>query len=313
MSAYFHIIRPVNLVIIIATQLLLRFCVIEVYLDLSDLEPVLAYTHLALLVLSTVLIAAGGYIINDIYDRKIDAAANPDRILPVHEITTGNAWKYYGVLTGLGIAAGIYLAFVVDFLILGLLFPAVAMMLWLYSARYQKKVVLGNVMISLLSAMVILVLWLFEFFALNSDPIKFVDAMKQIVIIQRIVAGYAIFAFFVSLIREIVKDIEDREGDKSGGYLTLPVVYGVVPAKRLAVIIHLFTMAFLGLALVYLYQSNLMFVFWYLAVAVLLLFFFVFYQLVMARSEKDFHFLSNAYKLIMLAGILSMQLFYISF
>jgi 4-hydroxybenzoate polyprenyltransferase len=168
-------------------------------------------------------------------------------------------------------------------------------------------------MIALLSAMVILVLWLFEFFALKNDPLRFVDVMKQIPVLQLIVAGYALFAFSVSLIREIVKDAEDRQGDMEGGYRTFAVVHGVIPARRLAIVLHLFTMVLLAAGMYLLYREKLMLVFWYLVIAVMLLFMIILYHLLSAREKKDFQFLSNGYKLIMLAGILSMQLFYISY
>jgi 4-hydroxybenzoate polyprenyltransferase len=208
---------------------------------------------------------------------------------------------------------GFFLAWQVDYLILGFLFPATSLMLWFYSSRYQKTMLLGNFFISFLSALVILTLWLFEFFALKTDAIHFVDALSILPFLQYLVLGYALFAFLVSLLREIIKDMEDLQGDQAGGYRTLPVVLGIAPAKRLVLAIHILTMVLLGLGQYHLVQENLMLVFWYITVAVQVLFIFVLYQLIVASGKKDFHFLSNAYKLIMLAGILSMQLFYISY
>lgn len=296
-----------NLGLIVLAQLLLRFCIVEVYLQLSNVKPVLGYPDFALLVLATVLIAAGGYIINDIYDQE------PDRVLAGRLMTRGTAWIYYWILNVIGILIGFYLSLGIDYFVLGFLFPIAAIMLYLYSSRYQKTVLTGNMMISLLSALVILGLWFFEFFALKSDFIRFVEAMKQISILQTIIFAYALFAFFVSLTREIVKDIEDHRPNETGGGRTLVLVHGLKKAKTVAMIFHLVTMSLLAVAMFLLYSERLMLVFWYLAVAVFTLFSYVFYQLVIAADKKDFRFLSNAYKLIMLAGILSMELFYITY
>lgn len=302
-----------NLGIIILTQLLLRFCIVEVYLGLSLVDPAMGYFDFAGLMLATILIAAGGYIINDLIDEEVDKTNKPGKTLIGHYIPKGSAWKYYGVLTGLGIIIGFYLALRINYFILGFIFPAVAGLLYLYSAKYQKTVITGNAVIALLSAMVILVVWLFEFFALKNDPIRFVDALKQLPILQVIIAAYALFAFLVSLSREIVKDIEDREGDEKEGYRTLAVVFGTKAGKQLAAVVHLLTMVLLAISLMGLYREGIMLVFWYLLVAVMLLFIYSLYQLLVARHREDFRFLSNAYKLIMLAGILSMELFYISY
>ncbi len=313
MIHYLKIIRPLNLGIIVLTQLLLRFCIVEVYLGLSLVDPAMNYFDFAILMLATILIAAGGYIINDLMDEDVDKSNKPGKALIGHPISRGRAWKYYGVLTLVGVLLGFYLAFQINYLILGFIFPAVAGLLYLYSTKYQKTVVTGNVVIALLSAMVILVMWLFEFFALKNDPIRFVDAMKQIPVLQVIIAGYALFAFLVTMSREIVKDIEDRQGDEKEGYRTLAVVFGMKAGKQLAVVVHLLSMILLSISLLGLYREGLMLVFWYLLVTVMLLFIYSLYQLVMARVREDFRFLSNAYKLIMLAGVLSMELFYISY
>jgi 4-hydroxybenzoate polyprenyltransferase len=310
---YFKIIRPLNLGIIVLTQLLLRFCIVEVYLGLSMVDPAMGYLDFTLLVLATVLIAAGGYVINDLFDQEVDKTNKPGKIIIGHPISRSSGWKYYGVLTTVGCFIGFYLALQINYYVLGFIFPAVAGLLYLYSAKYQKTIITGNAMIALLSAMVILVLWLFEFFALKNDPIRFVDAMKQLPVLQVIVACYALFAFLVSMSREIVKDIEDHKGDEKEGYRTLVVVFGLKTGKRLAVAVHLLTMLLLVASLLWLFREGLMMVFWYLLVAVTLLFIYSLYQLLIARVREDFRFLSNAYKLIMLAGILSMELFYISY
>jgi 4-hydroxybenzoate polyprenyltransferase len=208
---------------------------------------------------------------------------------------------------------GFYLGFVVDYFLLGFVFVAVALLLWFYSEKYQKTILLGNIFISLLSAFAVFIVWLFELFALRADPVIYAEAMKQINVITIIVIGYTVFAFLVSLIREIFKDIEDIEGDREAGYHTLPIGSGIRRANWLAIGLIFITIAVLAVAQYYLYKKGITLVFWYLMIAVQLLFMFLLYNAVKAKSKEDFRFLSNACKIIMVAGILSMQLFYVSF
>ena len=313
MLSYLNIIRPVNLVIILLTQSLLRFCVMDTYFGLSLATSAFPIVDFILLVLSTILIAAGGYVINDYFDQQIDQTNKPEKVIAGTTISAINLKRYYIVLTVPGNIIGFYLAIKINYLLLGFIFPVVSIMLWYYSSYYQKKILSGNIMIATLSALVILVLWLFEFFALKNDPIRFVNVFSQLNHLHVIVLGYAIFAFFVSLIREIAKDAEDLDGDKEGGFKTLPIVYGKKTSKSIIIGFHVFTMLLLGYFQYLLYAHGLMMVFWYVTIAVQTLFLFVLYFVFTAETKKEYHFLSSAYKIIMLAGILSMQLFYISF
>jgi 4-hydroxybenzoate polyprenyltransferase len=223
------------------------------------------------------------------------------------------AYIYYWILTLTGIVIGFYLSFHVKYLMLGFIFIAISMMLWFYSVQYKKTAFWGNFVISLLSAMVVLIVWLFEFFALRANPINYAEAMKQLGLISIVVAGYAIFAFLVSMIREIAKDVEDLEGDKAAGYKTLPVAIGIKGAKPIAIVITCITIILLAICQYYLFEMKLMLVFWYLLIAVQSFLFFLVYSILKAKTKEDYHFLSNAAKIIMVAGILSMQLFYISY
>lgn len=275
--------------------------------------PALSDFQFFLLVLATVLIAAGGYVINDYFDEKPDAINKPEKLIAGEKISLNFILIYYWLLTIAGIVLGLALTYWIDSWTLGLIFPLVAIMLWTYSSRYQKTFLVGNIMIASMSALVILIEWLFEFFALKAQPVLFVEVHNQLSAIQFIVLSFTFFAFFTSLIREIVKDIEDMEGDKQQGYKTLVILSGVKQAKMLTIGLHILTMALLAFCQYVLYVQNLFYVFWYTSIAVQLLFVFVLYYLVIAKDKKDFHWLSNAYKILMVAGILAMQLFNISF
>jgi len=312
LSPYLKIIRIPNLLIIILTQYLLRICIIQNFYSLGDVSPAINHFDFALLVFSTLLIAAGGYVINDYFDEAIDKLNKPEKILIGKSISRQSAYTFYWMLTAPGILIGFYLAIIVDYFLLGFVYLAIAIMLWLYSERYQQTVLWGNIVISVLLAMVILIVWLFEFFALKDNPIQYVETMKYLKPISIIVLVYAVFAFFTSIIREIFKDIEDMEGDKSADYRTLAIVAGINISKWIAIGFILILMILLGVSQYFLWQEGFSLVFWYLLIAVQTLFLFVIYNIIKSKNKEDFHFLSNALKIIMVAGILSMQLFCVS-
>jgi 4-hydroxybenzoate polyprenyltransferase len=155
--------------------------------------------------------------------------------------------------------------------------------------------------------------WLFEFFALRAQPLLYAEAAQTLSSLGLIAGAYAVFAFLVTLIREIVKDMEDMEGDGMAKYRTLPLVFGKPAAKMTTIIITVLTIGLLAFFQFVLFRTGLPMVFWYLMIAVQPLLLFLLYYIVQAKVRADFHFVSNVSKIIMLAGILSMQLFYISF
>jgi 4-hydroxybenzoate polyprenyltransferase len=313
MMAYLKIIRPLNLLIILLTQVLFRFFVVETYFKLSPVNSGLNYAELLILLLSTLFIAAGGYVINDLFDSKTDKVNKPESVIAGVIISRKALKFYYAVLTLAGMVLGIILSLRVEFFSLGLIFPAVAIMLWLYSSEYQKTVLLGNLMIAFMSGLVIIILWLFEFFALRAQPLLYAEAAQTLSNLGIIAGAYAVFAFLMTLIREILKDIEDMEGDGMSKYGTLPLVSGIPAAKKITYTITILTIGLLALFQFLLFRTGLPMVFWYLMVAVQPLLMFLLYYTIQAKVREDFRFVSNISKIIMVAGILSMQLFYISF
>jgi len=313
LNGYLKIIRIPNLLIIILTQYLLRICIIGTFYGLNATSPAFGHFDFALLVLSTLLIAAGGYVINDYFDLEVDKINRPVNMVIGKTLQNNSAYLYYWILTVTGVAIGFYLSFRVKYFMLGFIFIAIAMMLWFYSAQYKKTAFWGNFVVSLLSAMVVLIVWLFEFFALRANPINYAEAMKQLGLISIVVLAYSVFAFLVSLIREIVKDAEDIEGDKIAGFKTIAVASGTKKSKQIALTVTILTIVLLAGCQYWLFGTKLMLVFWYLLVAVQISLFYFAYNIMKAKIKEDFHSLSNMAKVIMVAGILSMQLFYISY
>lgn len=242
------------------------------------LEP-----EFALLTFATVCIAAAGYIINDYYDVKIDAINRPDRILVGRAIRRRRAMFAHIILSFVGIAIGFWLSIPVGLINLG-----AVLLLWGYSARLKKMLLIGNVVVALLSASMLLVV------AVHADTLN------------KVTLGYAFFALLISLIREIIKDMEDVKGDASFDCRTLPIVAGLRNTK---LVLYPIIALFLGFLIVVILHPKTSLIFdVYMLLLVLLPSVWLVIKLVRADRKRDFTFLSNLNKFIMLTGILSMLL-----
>jgi 4-hydroxybenzoate polyprenyltransferase len=306
------LLRVPNLAIIILTQYLLGYGIIRPYMMMQNVEPPLGHLNFFILVAVTVFIAAAGYIINDHFDVNTDRRNKPGRNVLEGKLSVRSALRVYYLLNAIAVAAGFYLAWKAGSFQLGLIFPAIAGLLWFYSSRYQRQAFWGNLIVAVLSAMVILIIWLFEFFMLLQNGDEFVSVMNLLDSINRYVWAYAFFAFLVTLIREMLKDIQDMNGDMAMGYRTLPVIWGIKPVRIIAALLIVICMALLALGQAYLYSNGMALPFWYLLIAVQSILAYLLYLLIRSGSSETYGFLANTAKIIMLAGILSMELIYIS-
>lgn len=303
---FFRLIRWANLIVILITMYLLRHAVlIPIYSNVGYV-PGIDNLIFALLVVSVILIAAAGYIINDYFDIRIDRLNKPDKVLLGRFFHRRKAILLHSVFNVLATFSGFYVAWKCGSLRLGLIFPMSAMLLWLYSVRYKRVVLWGNLAVALLSALVIGMVWLFEFLALRSQPETFVALQGSMALITKLFAAYALFAFMVSLIREVVKDAEDMQGDAQAGCLTFSVVYGTAAARMLAMYLAIVTLFLLCAAIWWLFNSVFVAVAVYLIVTVALPLAFLLFRIHAAYSKSDFGQLSFLLKLLMLAGIFSM-------
>lgn len=302
-GAFFRLIRWPNLLFIILTQVLFYYCIL---LPSLDRAPKLDLLHFALLVLSSVLIAAAGYIINDYFDLNIDQVNKPDAIVIQRIIRRRWAIIWHLLLSVAGIVIAFYLSWVLRNPIIGFANFACVLLLWLYSTSFKKKLLIGNVLISLLTSWVIMVIYFAELSVSRMNEISYRSGMNTVF---KFAVIYSSFAFIISLVREVVKDMEDRDGDARYGCRTMPIVWGI-PATKMFVSVWLFV---LGAALLIVQFYGLLKGWWIGAVfclaVVLLPLALSMRQLKLASSQDDFHRLSNRIKLVMFSGILSMLFF----
>jgi 4-hydroxybenzoate polyprenyltransferase len=307
-----QLVRLPNVLIIILTMLLLRYCILLPYLLTDSPDAISALPDFLALVLVTLLIAVGGYVINDYFDIKIDGINRPGKMVVNKLISARAAIKLHLVLSGVAILLGFYLGWRVKSIGFGLVFPFITGLLWIYSAKYKRTLFWGNFIVAGLSAFVIIIVWLFEFFWLRLDVIQFAGLVPDIRGVSVIFMAYATFAFLVSMVREIIKDMEDVEGDQAVGCKTLPIVIGMQFTRYIAGGILLLTFFLLVVAQVTLYNRNLDLTFWYFMFGVQPVILLLLFSLFRAHSKRNYHFLSNLCKFIMVAGILSMVILFIS-
>ncbi len=303
MTAWLTFLRAPNLLIVALTQYFLRHAVLRPALQRAR-PPVpfdLTELQFALLVLATVCVAAGGYVVNDLYDQAIDRINKPDRVFVGRRITHRQAWMLYGMLTLAGFALAAFVGWEADYLEWLFLYPLSVGALWWYSYRLKRTVLWGNVVVSLFTAGVVLLVWLaeqraFEALAALHPSVARLTALTMIF--------YAAFAFAGNLLREIIKDLEDVAGDVQHGARTLPIVHGARLAKGAALVLLalLMVLAF-GFLMAVAEEMGALTLAW----GVLLIFVPLLALLpLLLRAEEvhDFHRLSIAVKGVMLTGLL---------
>jgi 4-hydroxybenzoate polyprenyltransferase len=284
--AFLQITRTNNLIIMLVTLAVSYYCLTD-YLTPEDLlQP-----RFLLLCACVVLTAAAGYIINDYHDINIDLINKPNKVVIGKIISRRWAMLLHFIFNGFAIISGFYLS-----VYIGLLVAACIVLLWLYSVHFKKQFLSGNLLVGTLSAFVIAILPLFN---------------QQIS--SYLVWVYALFAFGINLIREIIKDAEDVRGDSKFNCKTLPIVFGVRKTKKVIIIlvliytILLFAHTFIANSLIpFRHSYGQVFYTFYMLLFVIVPLIITTFLLINADVKSDFSRLSVLYKVIIISGLLSM-------
>ncbi len=306
LKAFFRLIRWPNLVFIALTQYLFYYCVLVPAFRDSNLAPALGPRQLLLLSVASVLIAAAGYIINDYFDVNIDLINKPDKLIVDKYISRRWAMWWHGFLSLTGVALSTYLGWKLHFLSLPLLNLACVMLLFLYSVSLKRQILTGNILISLLTAWVVGVLLAI---GVHDDLLRHLGPQVNYARFARIGVLYAVFSFIISMIREVVKDMEDTEGDARNGCRTIPIAWGFTTAKVFVGTWLVVLIGALAIVQVYVLYFHMYLSAWYGFLLIELPLLYVFQSLVRARTSSDYHRISSLVKIIMLFGILSMLFF----
>lgn len=279
-------------------------------LKTSEFTPSLHTWQFLLIVLSTVLIAAGGYVINDFFDKDIDAA---NGIGKVHDFSGWTMKTLYFVFSIIGIAIGLYLTYALKLRQFALTYLLTAALLYFYSASYKRLPLVGNFVVAFLTAVAVFLPAFADYelqYAFRDIKLPVINnKMYNLRLIIAITAAYAFFAFLISLVREIIKDMEDIEGDREFGCNTLPIVAGINNTKLIAIGLLLLIVGlilFLQIKQAW-WESLPVFGYTILFVQVPLLILSV--KLFLSAEKKHFKVASMIAKVVMVGGILSLPVF----
>ncbi len=308
MFVYIKLFRWPNLLVIAFTQYLFRYCIVAPVLQNHDIQPFFTDFQFFLLVLATMMVSAAGYAINDYFDLRIDRINKPHKIILGRELSRRKAIFAHTILNIIAVIIGLYLTYLVKYFVLAGIFIVVPALLWLYSIRYKRKFLIGNIIVSFLSAVVIAIVWVFEYRGLLLVyDYKVYDAAA---IVNQFLRVYMLFAFLSSFIREVIKDIEDIKGDLKTGCKTIPIVSGVRNAKRLVIVMAVILIFFVGYFQIYLLNMEYDLIFAYLLFAVQIPLILFINKINIAKEKTDYTLNSRFSKFIMIAGVFSMFLFY---
>ncbi len=297
------------MVFIALTQLLFYYCIILPSLPAHYylLPHKLTTPLFILLMVASVFIAAAGYIINDYFDINIDQINKPGKMVVEKIISRRWAILMHFVISTVGVIISLYVSLKTTYIIV-LANIGCTLLLWFYSTTFKKKLLSGNIIISALTAWTVIVLY----FAVNTTYLNTLSQSTGIVVAMNLIFKfgvlYAGFAFIISLIREVVKDIEDMEGDGKYGCKTMPIVWGVPAAKVFVGVWLVVLIGAIGVVDIYMLQKR-----WWLSAAYCLLLILVplgniLQQFYKAQNFDEYYKVSSKIKLVMLSGILSMLL-----
>lgn len=288
------------------TQILFHYCILQPNLAEVKQQPKISGFYLLLITAASVFIAAGGNIINDYFDLNIDKINKPHKLIVEKYISRRYAIFLHLLLSLAGIMCSVFVAHRLNILWLGMANTIAVLLLFIYSASLKKKFLIGNILVSTLTAWVIMVLALPEYEVLILDPQNKNEVFNKMF---RLGILYASFSFVISVIREVIKDMEDVDGDRKYDCKTMPIVLGLNATKVFVAVWLIVLIALLIIAQIYVIRFG-----WWLSIiyaicGLIIPLCIVLKKTFAAQSAANFHKLSSNIKLIMLAGILSMIFF----
>ena len=286
--------------IIVVTQICIKYLVLNPVNEYSKFTPALFFISL----LSTVLIAAAGYIINDYFDVKTDKINRPQTVVVDVSIKRRWAMILHIIFSVTGLLLGLYLSLKCHNLKL-LSFQLVSIiLLWFYSTHFKKQILVGNIVVSLLTATIPIMPMVYDYYlAGHIDPFAWMFIAPVIKPLVFIVFCYSAFAFLTSFAREVIKDMEDYKGDVQTGCKTMPIMWGIITSKVVTFFIILITIGLLIIAGFKFYYEKQYLPIYYITGLVIVPLTLLMALVVFAKTSKDFKMASLLLKFIMLSGI----------
>lgn len=241
-----QLVRWSNLFFLGALIYVMEKWVVVPILDDVAFGEQLPWYILLLIAAATILIAAGGYVINDYFDIKIDRINRPDQLIVTQYISKENAMRLSIGLSGVGMVCGLVAAWLLRSSTIAILFAIIPGLLWFYSSSYKRLLIIGNVTIALLSALSPMMVAIANVAQLQ---LKYSTILPYTTLEHDIyawVGGFSLFAFLLTWIREIVKDLQDQMGDRELECHSMPIVWGNIVTKIVVTALIVLTTFLIG-------------------------------------------------------------------
>ncbi|MBI9042439.1 geranylgeranylglycerol-phosphate geranylgeranyltransferase [Lutibacter sp.] len=290
LSAFLNLIRWKNLLLIVYIQTVIKYLFFPNFSIATNLN----HFYFSIFLLAILCITVAGYIINDILDVETDKINKPSKVFITTVFTEENARKWYLYLNTFGIGLGILISLKIQKPYLSFIFIGTALLLYYYSKKLKSLPLIGNFIVAVLVATNVLILVIFDLNMTEYNP-NYNFVITTILII-------AFFAFCINLIRELIKDIEDIDGDYKLKMNTLPILIGRRRTKSIITILCAFSL----LLLVFfstIFASEYKIISLYTIAFIIIPMFYITLKITKIKSKKKLHKISSLLKLVMFFGI----------
>jgi len=237
---WIRLIRLTNIIIIFFSQALVYFGLMKPTFDNYGIKADLDLNEFIIVFIVTAITTMAGYLINDIFDIQTDQINKAGRNIVGRTVSVKSTKTIYLVLLAAGLLISTYHYIIYDSSILFLSFLIISAVLALYAFRLKGSFLFGNLFVAILSAFVIAIILL-----LSQNSMEALNKVYPLshTSLSLITKAFIIFAFLSSFFREVVKDIEDIEGDRAAKIQTTAVVLGQNKTKIIAIVIGLILMS----------------------------------------------------------------------
>ena len=305
MVTFLKLIRYKNLIMVLLTMVLTKYFLLNTSITVNYLSDF----HFILLSISVLSITAAGYVINDSFEVKTDTINKPQKLIIRTKISIKTGELIYQILNVTGVICGLYLSFTLEKINVAFVFFLSILGLYYYSKKLKQVALIGNLLIAFLVSLTIIIVFLFDAYSFHKKD-SIIQALHNFFYSSSVglkVFSYALFAFVITFLREIIKDIEDMNGDYAANMKTLPILIG---SKRTNTFVLILSSIFFIILLYTLKELiHYKILFYYGAIFIVVPFAYFLFKLKFANSKVHYHYLSQLLKIIMFFGILSMLLF----
>jgi len=298
MISFLHLIRYKNLLMVFLSMFLTKYFLIESFIS----TPLLSDIDFIILTTSILLITMGGYLINDIYDIESDKINKPGKVYISTIISIKSGLFLYFLTSITGLILGLYLSINKNLNHLSGFFIVTVILLFIYTKILKKLPLIGNIIVALLVSLPIFLVYEFD-----HSMISIKDIFDNL-FLSIIIFFYLLFAFLTTLIREIIKDLQDIKGDNKFKLKTLPIMIGNKRTINFVVFLSFLLQLLLLLVLIDSFKNDYYLILIF-SITLSLLVAYLIYKLRVPFKNNPYQLLSSLMKIIMLVGVLSMTIF----